>query len=171
MRVYRLLLGIVLTAVFVAGPLVPHRWTASAESATSSPDAVPKPAVIHAQLFYRDKGTFSRDVLADTSFRYWNATIGEGSAEGRVSAALITVDVRALPGESLAADTLRFEARTSTGLLLQRDVPLRRAYDGTLSEAFLVYGVGCERLRLTATIRRNGEKNRLERVIPFECGE
>lgn len=167
----RLLTASSLTAAFLAGPLVTHRWTANAESATSSPDAVPQIVVIHAQLFYRDKGTFSRDVLADTSFRYWNATIGEGSAEGRVSAVLITVDVRASPGESVAADTLRFEARTSTGLLLQRDVPLRRAYDGTLSEAFLVYGVGCERLRLKSAIRRNGEKNRLETVIPFECGE
>lgn len=168
---FRSLIAVSLTAVLVAGPSVRHRWTANAESTPSSPDAVPQPAVIHAQLFYRDKGTFSNDVLADTSFRYCNATIGEGSAEGRVSAVLIMVDVRASPGESVAADTLRFEARTSTGLLLQRDVPLRRAYDGTLSEAFLVYGVGCERLRLEAAIRRNGEKNRLERVIPFECGE
>ncbi len=50
---------------------------------------------IQAKLFYHDKGTFSRNVLAKPDFGFWNTIIGEGDAEGPSEATLVLVEVLA----------------------------------------------------------------------------
>src|SRR5437773_6790342 len=50
-----------------------------------------KVASIKAMLFYEDKGTFSKDVLADPNFALWNAIMGGGSAEGNSWSTLVLV--------------------------------------------------------------------------------
>ena len=100
------------------------------------------PLQMSAQLYYRDKGTLSHDVLRDSTFRYWNAIIGEGSARGWVSAALVTVSVRVAAPAISEGDTIRFSARTSTQTLLSRDVLVGAPAEEMVVEPFLIYGVG-----------------------------
>lgn len=140
------------------------------QSPTAS-QQLPRIASVRAQLFYRDRGSFSHDVLSDSTFHFWNAIIGEGSAEGEVSGVLITTEVTAARGASLAADTLTFVATSRGRTLMQRRVPLRRSHNGRLFEAFLLHDVGCHPVDLSLTLHRNGAGESVMRRIPFRCGE
>ena len=158
---------LLLAAVVLTGSSIPMGDSVVAPP----PPQGASPLRMSAQLYYRDKGTLSHDVLGDSAFRYWNAIIGEGSARGWVSAALVTVSVRVTAPAIGEGDTLRFSARTSTRTLLSRDVLVGAPAEETVVEPFLVYGVGCDTVRLQATVRRNGERARLERILPFRCAE
>ena len=56
----------------------------------------------------------------------------------------------------------------------QTQVNMRRRYfseSGHTTVTFLVYGVGCVTIRLTATLCVAGRATRLTRDIPLACGE
>jgi hypothetical protein len=133
-----------------------------------------KITAIQAKLFYSNKGTFSRNVLAKPDFAFWNTIIGEGDAEGPSDSTLVIVEVSGKSSEGEMAATRKIElTAVATGKVL-----LKRATEvGIFSDdhrfyaAFWLYGTGCEPVKLTARIVGQSQPSSMTKTIPFECGE
>jgi hypothetical protein len=69
-------------------------------STASSKSQAPsfKITAIKAMLFFEQTATFSKDVLADPNFVFWNTIIGEGDAGGPSSSTLVLVEVAGKAG-------------------------------------------------------------------------
>ena len=142
-----------------------------------------KISALKVQLFYEDKGTFSRDVLADKSFALWNVIIGEGSAEGPSNSTLILVEVSGAPGASVPTRKVEFVA-TVLRAAARGGVPARQVVlakrttptgilnaKGTWYAAFWLYDTGCEPITLSVKIVGQAPSVALQRIIEFRCGE
>jgi hypothetical protein len=140
-------------------------------NATPSPADSVKVEQIRAQLYYRDRGEFSHDVLADSTFRFWNAIIGGGSSRGRVSAALVTVVLGAPGGEYRRADTLSVTATVRGQVVLSGSRVVGATYRGRIYETFLIAGVGCDSVRIDARVVSGGRSQTKRATLPFACGE
>ncbi len=137
-----------------------------------------KITTIKAMLFYEDKGTFSKDVLADPNFAFWNAIIGGGSAEGNSSSTLVMVE---LSGGSEAYQPMRkieFTATYKTSGPGARPVVVRRTSgigifnkEGKFFAAFWLYDTGCEPVKLYARIIGQAQRSWASKTIGFRCGE
>ena len=129
---------------------------------------------MRAQLFYGDRGTFSRNILPEPGsppFELFNVITGEGSAEGHAEATLVVVEVT---GEPRAfEDNLRSVELTAT---VDGQVTLRQAVvlvplsdRGRFFAAFWLYDTGCRPVRLSARLTGRGQPSTLRAEIPFLC--
>src|SRR6266496_1178377 len=85
-----------------------------------------KITAIRAMLFYEDKGTFSKDVLADPNFAFWNAIIGGGSAEGNSSSTLVIVELSGEPEAYQPMRKIEFTATYKTSGAGARPIVVKR---------------------------------------------
>jgi hypothetical protein len=156
--------------VLLAVSSISNAWAVSRRSVTPPY----KITAIRAMLFYEQKGTFSRDMLAKPEMTLWNTIIGEGGAGSPSSSTMVLVEVTGkTPGD--APTPLRKVELTATA---SGKVLLKRAVDiGLLEEtgkfygAFWLYDTGCDRVKLSARIVGQTQPSALTRAIPFECGE
>ena len=148
--------------------------------ATAYSQKVPsfKIAAIKAMLFYEDKGTFSKDVLADPNFAFWNAIIGGGSAEGNSSATLVIVELSGKSESYEPGRKIEFTATYKTSGKASHPVIVKRTSDsgifnkqGKFFAAFWLYDTGCEPVKLSARILGQPQASSLTRTIDFRCGE
>jgi hypothetical protein len=130
---------------------------------------------MRAQLFYSDRGTFSRNILPEPGsppFELFNVITGEGSAEGYAEATLVVVEVT---GEPRAASefgrSVELTATVDGRVTLRQTVGL-----GSLSERgrffapFWLYDTGCRPVHLSARIVGRGQPSTpLRAEIPFLC--
>lgn len=83
--------------------------------AKPSPYSVNK---ISASLYYNNSGQFSQNVIDNPKFTFWNAIIGEGSAEGYSHQTLITIELSG-PAEALPQrDKLRVQIKDAEKILV-----------------------------------------------------
>lgn len=128
---------------------------------------------IEAKLFYDGTATFSRNVLAEPPFRFWNTIIGEGEAEGPSNATLVVVQVTGNPSESDIPPrrTVEFVAKSGRQTLLKRSAEIGLFHDGKHYAAFWLYDTGCMPIELTARLTGQKRKAEAKATIPFACGE
>ena len=133
-----------------------------------------KIAAIKAMLFYDDKGTFSRDVLAKPDFAFWNTIIGEGDAQGPSNSTLVVVEVagKPSPNEPLPARKVELTAVASGKVLLKRTTDIGLFGDnGKFFAAFWLYGTGCHPVKIIARVIGQTPPTSATKTIPFACGE
>jgi hypothetical protein len=141
---------------------------ARAQAAAAPP---PYRVSLRAMLFYSDKGTFSRDIIANP-MTLWNTPIGEGQAAGASSATLVVAVVRGEAGSYVP--TRRVELTVTSGgreVFKRAEEPSVLNTDGRTYVAFWLYGTGCRRLRLSARVLGQTAGTPVTATIPFACGE
>lgn len=143
-------------------------------SASVAPAAPPyKITAVKAMLFYNERGTFSRDILADPPFALWNTTIGEGDAESPSRSTLVLVEVTGKPNENEPPPARKVEFTATAG----GKVLVKRTYDISLGERgkfyapFWIYEAGCEHIKVTARVLGQTQAPAVSKTLPFECGE
>lgn len=92
----------------------------------------------------------------------------------KAEAVLIMIDLVG-PGFPLGkGSSLEFTATSGKARLLHRWQSLEQTYvsdSGHVTLPFLVYGVGCEPMKLSATLLAKGKRNTKTAVVPLACGE
>jgi len=129
-------------------------------------------AAIEGLLFYSDRGTFSENVIDNTSFRLWNIPVGAGSAQGRSTELLVRVTVKG-PSETHGG-RYRLHVRVVSGRFTLTDSTtigiLNR--EGEYFAGFWLRDVGCQTVSIDARLlERSREVSRVNKSIPFQCGE
>lgn len=128
---------------------------------------------MEAKLFYDGTATFSRNVLADPPFRFWNTIIGEGEAESPSNSTLLLVQVSGNPSENDIPPrrTVEITAKSGRQTLLKKSMEIGLFKDGKFYAAVWLYDTGCMPIDVTA--RLTGQKQRAvaKATIPFACGE
>jgi len=128
---------------------------------------------LEAKLFYDGTATFSRNVLAEPAFRFWNTIIGEGEAEGPSNSTLLLVQVSGNPSEDVIPPrrTVEITAKSGRQTLLKKSMEIGLFKDGKYYAAVWLYDTGCMPIDVTA--RLTGQKLRAvaKATIPFACGE
>ncbi|HEX9938107.1 MAG TPA: hypothetical protein VGB15_13325 [Longimicrobium sp.] len=126
---------------------------------------------LRAMLFYSDKGTFSRDILA-RPVTLWNTPIGEGGSGGASNATLVVVDVRGEGGSYVPERKVQLTVTRNGRTVFQRaEEPGVLNSSGHTYVGFWLYGTGCDRLRLSARIQGQQPSTPVTATIPFDCGE
>jgi hypothetical protein len=160
------------TLVLKAGAWVTSALALTCGSSQATPD---RWLNLEAQLYYSDRGTFSRDILQDSTIRLWNAHIGEGTLEGPTTQTLVTVVVRR---DTLLYQRGRVHFRATVGSTVIDDRTVRVGIEGADRRSrvvFLLHGTACDPVELRARLLRGGvrgdslvEERRAR--IPFRCG-
>ena len=153
---------------------------------TSTANAQTNPNKIvsmRAQLFYEDKGTFSRENAAEDDHgppysppKYWNTPM---QYENRSTSVLVVVEVA---GEGNSEPRLEFTARyipftrTSKEIVVRRVVPVSISIKAGAKPdhsfvGFWLYETGCNPVKLSARILGQRRTATVRRVIKFDCGE
>ena len=151
--------------VLLSGILVSNGAGADDKAASSDVDQSYSVAAIRARFIVNATGAVESE--DDSKGRGWNIIT---SAE----TVLVLVDIAGVKFPTKAPAVLDFAADAGKHRLLTRTVSLRRGYfseSGQTTVPFLVYGVGCESIRLSATLRIGGLTKRLKSEIPLACGE
>ena len=146
-------------------------------AAAGSSHARPAPAQpayrlsLRAMLFYSDKGTFSRDIIA-RPVTLWNTPIGEGASGGASNATLVVVDVRGEAGSYVPERKIELTVTRNGRTIFQRaEEPSVLNSSGHTYVGFWLYGTGCERIRLSARVQGQRGTAPVTATIPFDCGE
>lgn len=127
---------------------------------------------VRAQLFYSDRGTFSGNILADTSKSLWNTVIGEGDSGGPSTSTLIVVEVTGTPGSYEPERSVELTATAEGKVLLRATQPAAiLTQRGKMYAGFWLPDTGCRRVRLAARMRGQTRASEMKREIPFQCGE
>jgi hypothetical protein len=127
---------------------------------------------VRAQLFYSDRGTFSGDVLADTTIALWNTVIGEGGAGGASSSTLVVVEVAGEPGSYEPERAVELVATADGKELLRQSAELSVLNaEGKTYVAFWLPKTGCDAVRLSARLTGQPQPSARTAEIPFACGE
>ena len=148
---------------------------------------------MRALLFFQDSGGFSTFNAMAKGLRaraLWNVAIGEGASAPHGSAAtLVLVRVQEPSSHALGKPVLHVTASqqvdTGWAILIDKSVPLDPFFPAPGAAAwvpFILYGTGCETVRVEATIisvqrRERGkgwetkESTPYTNTIPFKCGE
>lgn len=142
-------------------------------SARREPEAAPyRLSRIRAQLFYSDRGTFSRNILPEPGsppFELFNVITGEGGAEGDAEATLVVVEVTGEPRED-SHRSVELTATVDGRVTLRQAVILVPLSDrGRFFAAFWLYDTGCRPVRLSARLIGRGQPSTLRAEIPFVC--
>jgi hypothetical protein len=129
---------------------------------------------IRAYFYYTGSGTFDlREDLNETGHVMRNVMIGEGMAEHPTSTTLVLVDLMgpAFGGGTKGSVTL--VATNDDREMHRSSVPLMYLFTGTDSATvpFLVYGTGCGKLKLFASVESEELRADRSTVIRFSCGE
>jgi len=126
---------------------------------------------LKAMLFYNDKGTFSRDIIA-RPMELWNTPIGEGGAGGGSNATLVVADVRGEGGSYVPERKVQLTVTENGRTTFQRaEETSVLNTDGHTYVGFWLYGTGCRRIRLSARIQGQTPSTPVTATIPFACGE
>jgi hypothetical protein len=133
-------------------------------------------AAIHVHLYYQSTGEIdTRDLLDGKEHNLWNTIAGVGVARKPSCSVLVLVD---LVGPTFAKidGELAMKATAGETTLLERTLQLGDWYaDERLVLPFLIYGTGCEKLEISATLQDfPGAKIKvgtLKKSVPFECGD
>jgi hypothetical protein len=135
-------------------------------------------AAIHAHLYHQSTGEINMtDLLDGKAHSLWNTIIGEGEARKPSRAIWVLVD---LTGPTFAADcggklTMKVTegVKTLLGQTLMLDDWFNEGQELVLP--FLVYGTGCGKLEITATLQGLPPSKvkiaTLKKSVSFECGE
>ncbi|HYH79863.1 MAG TPA: hypothetical protein VEX86_08695 [Longimicrobium sp.] len=152
---------------------VPVLALAAAGASYAQREATPPPyrLSLRAMLFYSDKGTFSRDLIARPAV-LWNTPIGEGASGGASSATLVVADVRGEGGSYVPARKVELTVTENGRTTFQRaeETSVLNAA-GHTHVGFWLYGTGCRRVRLSARIQGQQPSTPVTATIPFDCGE
>jgi hypothetical protein len=150
--------------------------SSTANSNSQSPSF--KINAIKAMLFFEQTAAFSKDVLADPDFAFWNTIIGGGSAGSPSSSTLVLVEVAGKPGSYQTRRKIEFIATYKPNGRNLREITIKRATeinilseDGKFYAAFWLYETGCSPVRLSARIVGQAEPYMTKKTINFECGE
>jgi hypothetical protein len=167
----------VLNRSFIKALLVVLLAFSSFSNVTASRRVVAPPykiTAIKAMLFYEQKGTFSRDILAKPEMSLWNTVIGEGEAGSPSSSTMVVVEVTGKGGADAPTPARKVEltATASGKVLLKRAVDISLLEDtGKFYAPFWLYDTGCGRIKLSARIVGQTQPSAMTKTIPFECGE
>jgi hypothetical protein len=129
---------------------------------------------IKAMLFYEQKGTFSRDMLAKPEMTLWNTIIGEGEAGSPSSSTMVVVEVtgRAKGDAPTPSRKVELTATASGKVLLKRALDIGLLEEtGKFYGAFWLYDTGCDSIKLSARIVGQTQPSAMTKLIPFQCGE
>ena len=112
---------------------------------------------------------------ADGEFETTDAMeLGGWNAFSSTPIALVLVDVKGGSFPIHKGATLDFVARSKGRTLLQRWFRLGADYfseSSQISLPLLLYGLGCEPIQLSATLRVQGKTRTVRRTIQLNCGE
>ncbi len=116
-------------------------------------------------------GTYSPNLIDNPEFSLWNTIIGAGDAAGNSDQTLVVVEIQGSPKDYVRRQ-LHFKALAGGKIILDRKI-FFAILDNTdkYFAAFMLYGTGCQEIKLVATISGKMEESRLEKSIVFECGE
>jgi hypothetical protein len=159
--------------LFVTTLLVLLALCARSSSATA-PAAPPyKITAVKAMLFYNERGTFSRDILASPPFALWNTVIGEGDAGAASTSTLVLVEVtgRSNPNEAPPARKVEFTATAAGKVLVRRTSDISLGDGGKFYAPFWLYDTGCQTIKVTARVLGQTQASTMSKTLPFECGE
>lgn len=156
---------------FLAASRAKDPWFQPVDTYQKPEAALYRLSRIRAQLFYSDRGTFSRNILTEPGeppFELFNAITGEGSAEGDAEATLVVVEVT---GEPRAAfdRSVELTATVDGRVTLRQTVALVPREHGRFFAAFWLYDTGCRPVRLSARLIGQGQPSTLRAEIPFLC--
>jgi hypothetical protein len=127
---------------------------------------------VEALLFYSDSGSFSADVLRDSTFSLWNAPTGGGSARGPSTATLLRVVLAGPPNSYPRQLRLRVSGRAGGRTVLSRTSRLGVfGSDGRYYSGFWLYDTGCLPVLVSAELVGANPPSRLHARLGFECGE
>lgn len=133
---------------------------------------------IKAMLFFEQTATFSKDVLADRNFVFWNTIIGEGDAGSPSSSTLVLVEVGGKAGSYEPTRKIEFVATYTPNGRNVREITVRRTTEinilsenGKFFAPFWLYDTGCSPVRLSARIVGQAQPSLMKKIINFECGE
>lgn len=116
-------------------------------------------------------GTFSQNLIDNETFAFWNPIIAEGDAEGCSNQIMVVVEISGNPKEyvqreiqlkATVGNKTKFERKNTFAIIDKA---------GRYCIAYMLYDVLCEPLKITATIIGKGIESKIEKIIPFECGE
>ena len=179
---------VVAALVLVAVALGLARWGVVA-AAPPPPAAVPAPAdalVSLAAFLFHDSGVVGDDdvTIAPTDRHIPPGALDAptaGAPAGPSHATLVVIGVARAPGPRPITVSFTATAKSQRGprLLVETSVRLPAtpapagAATAILHVPFVVHDTGCATLQLTATLApaRKGAVARLERLVPFHCGE
>ena len=136
---------------------------------------------ISAKLFYNENsemkeknvaGTFSDNIIDNSSFALWNVIIGAGSADGYTNQMIVIVTVHSVDMPS-AEQTLKLTVESNEKTLSTVSKKFYCVQSKTdYKILFLLDDTGCDELKLTADLIVKGKKvSKMERDIEFHCGE
>lgn len=137
-------------------------------AAPAATPPAPRVGAFKMQLYYENTGRLSKDISPPVDFSGWNTIIGEGSAEESANDLLVTVEVKAPPGEFVKAP-LTVVARVKGRIVAQRRFDgLLTTTEGRTWKALWLSDVGCAgRIDVVATIGKSTRKT----AISLDCGE
>ena len=133
---------------------------------------------IKASLFYNQEksispekvaGTLSENIIDKNDLSLWNTIIGEGWARGCSQQVFVTVEI--IKNQKRVTNcTLKFTAYAGNKKILERKDKIA-VFDRSYIAPYLLYNVGCDSIKIVAEISENGKSSKMEKIIPFECGE
>lgn len=165
-----------LTSIKIASTIICLCLSLTASSIGQPPSF--KITAIKAMLYFEQTGTFSKDVLANPDFAFWNTIIGEGDAGSPSSSTLVLVEVTGEVGAYEASRKIEFTATYKPNGRIAREQTIKRISEvnimsekGKFYAPFWLYETGCNPVRLTARIVGQGQASLIKNAIRFKCGE
>lgn len=169
----RLLKLLWFAAVSVAGGCLPL-----AEASAQETDTTPAYRIeaLQARLYLNQKDSLSENVIDNQNARrLFNTPFGGGWLKSPSNELLVTIAISGKPGSYASGRKVSLRVTKAGGVVLLD----RRTQIGILSDqgmyyvSFLVYGTGCDSLRLRAQIlgQPATPTSLVERDIPFQCGD
>jgi len=155
-RVIRVL-GVMLLVALTERP-------ALAEDPAPSPPRYRVAAIRH-RFFLTEPGVLESE--QDSQGRTWNVPFVADTV-------LVLVDVVGPQFPVNKAASVDFKATAGKTLLAHRWISLQQDYgssEGHITVPFLVYGVGCEPIKIAVNLQAGRARSAVTQVIPLACGE
>jgi hypothetical protein len=131
-------------------------------------------ASVRAFLYLNQKDSLSANVIDNPDMgELMNVFLGGGAIGSPSDQVIITVAINGKRGRPTSRRKIHLTVKKPNGsVLLDRspDIGLL-SDDGNWFETFVVYGIGCDALRIRAEILGQKERSVVEKKIPFSCGE
>jgi hypothetical protein len=144
------------------------------------PSLPPPPAVpgyhiagIHAFLYFHQDGSFDTKDLTAGGVALWNTIIGEGDAQHPSNTMLVKVDIGG-PSFSNIDGKVTVVAKAGKRTLAKQVFELGdyfHEHGRVVTVPLIVTDVGCDEVKLTATLSGKGKRGSATAIVPFACGE
>jgi hypothetical protein len=127
---------------------------------------------MEAFLFYRDKGTFSENIIDNESFILWNVNIGGGSATGRSYETFVKIKVRSTENGCAEGILEVVVSDSERGSVIQKQQFQLGLFELNRENTYplLIYGTFTA-LSITAKFIGKGGGSSMTKIIPFGFGE